>query len=488
MNGRPAFRLGAYFFGGDDFDNSESGGSAELVAYAAKAQTDGEGGDAEDLVSCVTGRVYVAQSEEAFEYDADGNQTLVTTATGRWRVEYDGENRPVRWTREGDGKTVAMSYDHLGRRRTKDDQRFFYDGYLQVANERTASNCVVRQHFVWDPTETVATRPLAWVGAGGEMRVYAHDWNKNVSEVVAADADTNAAAEVLAHYDYAAFGAVVAQKGDFAEANPWRFSSEYADSDLGLVYYNYRHYDPLAGRWLTRDPIEEDGGVNLYAFCGNNALAYQDINGLAYFAKRVLDGQSWSDRFSTNATLDKFDMEWSHEQLFYGTPAKPLEDVGYFDDGKVKQDPIRKKYQYVVTDSGYDDCIMKKAVSLVKPKRYSAVFAFLPWFDNCQSYAAKLKAKYRELASDKKIQCECQKEKNIEHEFCFHNHNRCALCAVLLFPAVSSLRAVSCGRHQGGALHDREATSPATLFPVVRLGDCISCHAVVGDMLVLAWS
>ena len=280
VNGRPAFRLGAYFFGGDDFDNSESGGFAELVAYAAKAQTDGEGGDAEDLVSCVTGRVYVAQSEEAFEYDADGNQTLVTTATGRWRVEYDGENRPVRWTREGDGKTVAMSYDHLGRRRTKDDQRFFYDGYLQVANERAVSNEVVRESFVWDPTEPVATRPLAWVGAGGEMRVYAHDWNKNVSEVVAADADTNAAVEMLAHYDYAAFGAVVAQKGDCAEANPWRFSSEYADADLGLVYYNYRHYDPLSGRWLARDPIEEDGGQNLYGFCGNSPSWMFDAVGL----------------------------------------------------------------------------------------------------------------------------------------------------------------------------------------------------------------
>jgi len=278
VNENPTYRLGAYFFGGDDFDNSESGGFADLVAYAAKAQTDDEGNDAVDLVSSVTGQVYVAQSAESFEYDADGNQTLVTTRTGRWRVEYDGENRPVRWTREDDGKTVAMSYDHLGRRRTKDGQRFFYDGYLQVANERTASNGVVRQSFVWDPTEPVATRPLAWVDTGGEMRVYAHDWNKNVSEVVSAASVTNAAVDVVAHYDYAAFGAVVAKRGECAEANPWRFSSECADSDLGLVYYNYRHYDPLSGRWPTRDPIGEDGGNNLYAGL-KNPFAQIDVLG-----------------------------------------------------------------------------------------------------------------------------------------------------------------------------------------------------------------
>ena len=184
-------------------------------------------------------------------------------------VAYDGENRPVRWTREGDGKTVAMSFDHMGRRRAKDGQRFLYDGYLQVANERTVSSEAVRQSFVWDPTEPVATRPLAWFDSNAPPRLYTHDGNKNVCEAVAAASGTNAPVEVVAHYDYAAFGAVVAQKGDCAEANPWRFSSEYEDADLGLVYYNYRHYEPVTGRWMARDSIGEDGGPGLYLFIGN---------------------------------------------------------------------------------------------------------------------------------------------------------------------------------------------------------------------------
>ena len=44
--------------------------------------------------------------------------------------------------------------------------------------------------------------------------------------------------------------------------------------------YNYRYYDPLTGRWPSRDPIEEKGGVNLYGFVGNRATNEQDILGL----------------------------------------------------------------------------------------------------------------------------------------------------------------------------------------------------------------
>jgi integrase/recombinase XerD len=46
--------------------------------------------------------------------------------------------------------------------------------------------------------------------------------------------------------------------------------------------YQYRYYDPLTGRWPSRDPIEEDGGVNLYGFVGNDGLNKWDILGLAF--------------------------------------------------------------------------------------------------------------------------------------------------------------------------------------------------------------
>ncbi len=49
----------------------------------------------------------------------------------------------------------------------------------------------------------------------------------------------------------------------------------------GLYYYGYRYYDPVTGRWPSRDPIEEDGGYNLYGFVGNDGVNGFDIYGLS---------------------------------------------------------------------------------------------------------------------------------------------------------------------------------------------------------------
>jgi RHS repeat-associated protein len=44
-------------------------------------------------------------------------------------------------------------------------------------------------------------------------------------------------------------------------------------------YYGYRHYAPNFGCWLSRDPIGEDGGLNLYGFAGNDAVNHIDYLG-----------------------------------------------------------------------------------------------------------------------------------------------------------------------------------------------------------------
>ena len=265
VNENPTFRLGSYYFGSDLFDNSSSGGLANLETYATLAQTAANGEETEDLVSAITNQVYLAQSSETFAYDDDGNQTMITTKTGLWRVTYNGENRPIHWVRDSDNTTLTMSYDHMGRRREKNNQRFFYDGYLQVADNTGNS-------YIWDCTEPVATRPLAWC-RDNFFGYYAHDGNKNVSEVVAADG------AVSAHYEYAPFGAVTTQHGEAAAANPWRFSSEYAEDDTATVYYNYRPYEPVVGMWLCRDSIGELGSLNLYSFVVNSPMIRLDLLG-----------------------------------------------------------------------------------------------------------------------------------------------------------------------------------------------------------------
>lgn len=220
-------------------------------------------------------------------YDDDGNQTLVTTKTGTWRVTYNGENRPVRWVRESDNTTIAMSYDHMGRRREKNDQRFFYDGYLQIANFHSPTQTQSSNYYIWDCTEPIATRPLVW-NRDSYASYYTHDGNKNVSEVIASES------EIFAHYEYAPFGANPLQYGISAADNPWRFSSDYADCDVALIYYNFRNYEPFSGGWVSRDPVDEVGGrrwflrnsieleteqLNLYQMVRSNPIENIDILG-----------------------------------------------------------------------------------------------------------------------------------------------------------------------------------------------------------------
>jgi RHS repeat-associated protein len=64
-----------------------------------------------------------------------------------------------------------------------------------------------------------------------------------------------------------------------AKANPFLFSTKFYDGETGLYYYGYRYYDPIPGRFLNRDPIEEDGGFNLSGFVDNNPVTRFDLLG-----------------------------------------------------------------------------------------------------------------------------------------------------------------------------------------------------------------
>jgi RHS repeat-associated protein len=59
-----------------------------------------------------------------------------------------------------------------------------------------------------------------------------------------------------------------------------RFHGETRDGETGFYNYGYRYYDPVTGRWPSRDPIEEDGGLNLYGFVNNDGVNQWDVNGL----------------------------------------------------------------------------------------------------------------------------------------------------------------------------------------------------------------
>ena len=163
-----------------------------------------------------------ASPRETFtpQFDDDGNQTLVKTATGIWSVIYNGENRPILWS---NGATnIVMQFDRMGRRVeyletvggapssatvTNAHHRFVYDGYLCVQRLNASANNAVDLAFGWDPTEPVATRPLWMQRVSGTYNFfYFHDGNKNVSELVSYQTSRG----VPAHYESAPFGALTA--------------------------------------------------------------------------------------------------------------------------------------------------------------------------------------------------------------------------------------------------------------------------------------
>jgi len=109
------------------------------------------------------------------------------------------------------------------------------------------------------------------------------------------------AVQPLARYEYDAYGRTIDPDADgdgdwrddagpFATTNPYRFSTKPSDdafsyafpalpADAGLYYYGYRYYSPRLGRWISRDPIEEDGGTNLYAYVENKPSIEVDPSG-----------------------------------------------------------------------------------------------------------------------------------------------------------------------------------------------------------------
>ncbi len=214
------------------------------------------------------------------EFDADGNQTRVQTSTGSWAISYNNENRPTDFTAqdaEGNFVTVHCSYDYMGRRSYKKVisggevvlyQRYIYRGYLQIACiDLTRSHHPVMWLLLWDPTQPVATRPLA-IQKDGTWRTYGLDLTKNVCEVFGSNGYINTA------YTYTPFGEVTASG---SVTQPIQWSSEFYDEELGMVYYNYRYYNPEIGKWNQYDKLYDD--YNNYLFSSNLPVLISDILG-----------------------------------------------------------------------------------------------------------------------------------------------------------------------------------------------------------------
>ena len=351
-------------------------------------------------------------SPREISHDADGNMTN----DGVFTYTYDSASR-LTSVSSNDILLVTNQYDCRGRRVRKITQTathtFFYDGwnliYEHVAN--TDGTVDTFQYF-WgrDLSGTLqgagGVGGLLYVKQNGTIFVPHADAMGNILRY------TDTAGNVVASYTYDAFGKTISETGSLAHLFRHRFSTKYYDAETGLYYYGYRFYSPSLKRWLNRDPIEEEGGVNLYGFCVNNAVCRYDKYGQAHFEVRRLSGLPAILNYSCFAQIigvvpamildlglaDKLNIEILHEHLFYDDG----DNIGYRDNTLFSED---SKKGYKRRDKvEYDDCIMHEAENLVSPPPYSLVGFGAPKY-NCQDYADALRRKYNEIKDDPKIKC-----------------------------------------------------------------------------------
>ncbi len=148
-----------------------------------------------------------------------------------------------------------------------------------------SGNALIRS-YTWS-RDISGTRSGA-AGIGGLVLIYdaaseesyypIYDPQHNIIGLVEADSG-----KVAARYEYGPFGEIIRVSGDaIAKEQPIGFSTKYTDRESGLVYYGYRYYQPLYARWLSRDPLGVNGGMNVYGFVGNNPLMFVDPLGLDF--------------------------------------------------------------------------------------------------------------------------------------------------------------------------------------------------------------
>ncbi|MBT7067384.1 MAG: hypothetical protein HN919_13855, partial [Verrucomicrobia bacterium] len=93
--------------------------------------------------------------------------------------------------------------------------------------------------------------------------------------------------DIVESYRYDAWGRVIGvydangtPLAESAVGNHYLWQGRWYSWDTGLYYFRARWYDPVTGRWLSKDPIGISGGLNQYVFCGNNPVNCIDPLGL----------------------------------------------------------------------------------------------------------------------------------------------------------------------------------------------------------------
>ncbi|MFO0831459.1 MAG: RHS repeat-associated core domain-containing protein [Phycisphaerales bacterium] len=155
-------------------------------------------------------------------------------------------------------------------------QKFAWDGW-NLSMELNGVNAAVRS-MGWGLDLSGSEQGAGGVGglvfmtevASNQTHHPTFDGNGNVMSMRRGDG------VAISQHEYGPFGETLTNRDGFVGTNPWWFSTKYQDGPTGLVYFGYRYYSPGTGRWLNRDPLDEQGGLNLYDAFENDAMDLVD--------------------------------------------------------------------------------------------------------------------------------------------------------------------------------------------------------------------
>jgi RHS repeat-associated protein len=168
-----------------------------------------------------------------------------------------------------------FTYDGLWRRveikekqglQTVADRKFVWAG-AEIKEERDQSNNVVKRFY--GSGVQVVQGPL------GGVYLYTRDHLGSVRGVL------DGAGNQVAAYDYDVWGNRTQTAGTFVADFGYAGYFEHQPSGLKLTWF--RGYSPLLGRWIGRDPMGEQGGINLYAYVQDEPVGLTDYLGLCWY-------------------------------------------------------------------------------------------------------------------------------------------------------------------------------------------------------------
>jgi RHS repeat-associated protein len=211
------------------------------------------------------------QNDQSFSYDPLGNMTTGACPKGEAQYHYNGRNQLISVTTPT-GKT-RYAYDAFGRRIRKECNdkitRYIWAGQ-QLLCEITEKDgqTITRRDYLMYPERSV---PLA-------MRVNDKIYCIHPGRRAEVLCMTDQTGKVVWQADYSAFGETrITEQSIF---QPWRLAGQYYDEETGLHYALARYYNPQLGRYLSKDPLFDEGGsTNFYIYCDGDPINRSDPNG-----------------------------------------------------------------------------------------------------------------------------------------------------------------------------------------------------------------